>query len=92
MTRPEFYGIRSGLGVVHLCRCCTAVLACEGRVAGDPMGPSIDAAEVTEMWPLEDDVAAMVHAKCAACESLRRFEEKRALLAAPPRRIGEVVQ
>lgn len=88
--RPEFYGIRFPLGVVHLCRCCVAVLTCEGRLGGDPTKPNVCAEDVSEFWPLPDAVAAVLKASCANCEALRQYEEKRALLAEPQARPGEV--
>jgi hypothetical protein len=75
----------SGEAAWALCRCCAGVLLCEGHVAGDPTKKALEAVDVVSIWPTS-------HWRCDTCEDLRRFEEKRALLAAPPRRIGEVVQ
>ncbi len=88
MSRPEFYEVHleSSPDAVALCRCCVAVLVTEGTVAGDPTMPAISAEDVWKVRPCWWAVPCEIH------EQLRRFEEKRSLLPAPPKRIGEVVQ
>lgn len=84
MSRPEFYVVsrKGGEEAWLLCRCCAAVLVCEGRVAGDPTAKGLSASDVGTMQPSEV-------AHCDTCDALRRFEERRASLGAPPQRIGE---
>lgn len=81
--RPEFYavGLKDGDEPWMLCRCCAAVLICEGHVAGDPTSDGLMAEDVERMGP-----SSVAH--CDTCEAIRRFEEKRALLSYPPARIG----
>lgn len=87
MTRPEFYEVRlvSKPDPVRMCRHCVAVMVLEGGVAGDPSKAAVKA----------DDVYGLVPAwwvgECVIHEDIRRFEEKRALLASPPQRIGEAL-
>lgn len=86
MTRPEFYVVwLHADNQRNLCRCCTAVLVNEGQLGGDPAAELLSAEDVTGMWPYDGARGT----SCSNCEALRRFEEKRALLSAPPQRIGE---
>lgn len=87
MSRPELYDVTllSHHGPVRLCRCCFSVMVNEGVVAGDPTLPGCVANVMTQAWPVFG-----VKLPCAACEALRRFEERRALLGAPPQRTGDV--
>lgn len=83
MTRPEFYRILIP-DPKHLCRCCFSVLTCEGRLGGDPTEEAILAEDIDVAHPATEYFTG----PCENCESIRRFEERRATLGAPPQRIG----
>lgn len=85
-ARPEFYEVylETQAETIGLCRHCAAVLVMEGKVAGDPTLPPIMAVEVWKLTPRCFEIPCVIH------EAITAFEAKRARLAAPPARIGEV--
>jgi hypothetical protein len=81
---PDRYTARFDDGHMTLCRGCASVLLLEGVLGGDPTEEKVSAGDVLGLTP------CLVERECDNCDAIRRFEEKRALLPAPPKRLYAV--
>lgn len=83
MTTTRRYHLRFTDGHAILCHACTSVLLMEGRLASAPDVEQLTVEGFESMRP------ASTLLDCDNCTSIRAFEAKRALLPAPPARLGK---